>query len=89
MPADSEPSAVDWKELRKPAGTKKAAVGAMTAILKPGRATQVSLEDNRWVSEQTKALACLQPSLAFLDALLAVAAPTPAGGASTKDFGNA
>ena len=42
----------------------------MTAILKPGKSTQVSLEDNRWVSEQTKALACLQPSLTFLNALL-------------------
>jgi hypothetical protein len=67
---DAEPTATDWKELRKPAGTKKATIGAMTAVLKPGKSTQVSLEDNRWVSERTKAIACLQPSLTFMEALL-------------------
>ncbi|MBK8215221.1 MAG: hypothetical protein IPK71_15895 [Myxococcales bacterium] len=70
--ADAEPATLDWKELRKPAGAKKAMIGAMTAVLKPGKSTQVSLEDNRWVSEHTKALACLQPSLAFLSALFGV-----------------
>jgi hypothetical protein len=73
--ADAEPTAPDWTELRKPAGAKKATIGAMTAVLKPGKSMQVSLEDNRWVSEQTKALACLQPSLAFLSALLTTPAP--------------
>lgn len=73
--ADAEPTTPDWKELRKPAGAKKATIGAMTAVLKPGKSTQVSLEDNRWVSEETKALACLQPCLAFLSALLTTAAP--------------
>lgn len=68
--ANAEPNTSDYKELRKPAGAKKATIGAMTAVLKPGKSTQVSLEDNRWVSEQTKALPCLQPSLAFLSALL-------------------
>ena len=82
--ANAEPTAAEWKELRKPAGTKKATIGAMTAILKPGKSTQVSLEDNRWVSEQTKALACLQPSLAFLSALLM---PTPT--AVVESSGNA
>ena len=69
--AADQPEVADWKELRKPAGGKKATIGAMTALLKPGKSTQVSLEDNRWVSEQTQALACLQPCLAFLNALLA------------------
>lgn len=72
---DAEPPTSDWKELKKPAGAKKATIGAMTAVLKPGKSMQVSLEDNRWVSEQTKALACLQPSLAFLSALLTTPAP--------------
>lgn len=74
--ADSAPGVEDWKEIRKPAGAKKATIGAMTAVLKPGKATQVSLEDNRWVSQQTKALACLAPCLTFLNAILGV--PTPA-----------
>lgn len=75
--ADADPGAADWKELRKPAGVKKATIGAITAVLKPGKSTQVSLEDNRWVSEQTKASACLAPCLAFLSSLLA-APTTPA-----------
>ena len=45
----------EWKPIKKPAGAKKAAVAAMAAILKPGKSTQVSLEDNRWVTEETKA----------------------------------
>ncbi len=80
--AEAEPEVADWKELRKPAGGKKATIGAMTALLKPGKSTQVSLEDNRWVSEQTKALACLQPCLAFLDALLT--SPAPAGSVAVE-----
>jgi len=84
--ADGEPAIADWKELRKPAGTKKATIGAMTAILKPGKSTQVSLEDNRWVSEQTKALTCLQPCLAFLNALLT--APIPAAEGSAESSGD-
>lgn len=74
--SSSEPDSSDWKEYRKPAGRKKATVGAMTAVLKPGKSVQVSLDDNRWVSEQTVGLACLQPALGFLSALLA---PTPGG----------
>ena len=73
--ADAEPTSIDWKELRKPAGRKKATIGAMTAVLKPGKSTQASLEDNRWVNEQAKALDCLKPSLAFLEALLLRVAP--------------
>lgn len=48
----------------------KATIGVMAAILKPGTPTHVSLEANRWVSEQTKELPCLQPCLGFLKALL-------------------
>ncbi len=87
--AEAEPMVADWKELRKPAGRKKATIAAMTAVLKPGKSTQVSLEDNRWVSEPTKGLACLQPSLAFLDALLAPITPAPVGGAPMASSGDA
>jgi hypothetical protein len=73
--ADREPERADWKELRKPAGAKKAAIGAMTALLKPGKSTHASLEDNRWVCEETKAAPVLEPCIAFLGALLAGAAP--------------
>jgi hypothetical protein len=68
--ADSEPTNADWKELRKPAGAKKATIGAMTAVLKPGKSLQPSLEDNRWVDANTLTLAALRPCLAFLNDLL-------------------
>lgn len=75
--ADGEPANVEWKELRKAAGSKKAAISAMTAVLKPGKSTPASLEDNRWVSEHTKALACLEPTVMFLNALFAPPVPPP------------
>jgi hypothetical protein len=68
-------SAKEWKEIKKPAGIKKATLGAMTAVLKPGRAMAASLEDNRWVSDDTRSAACLAPCLAFLRELIATGAP--------------
>lgn len=75
--AEREPERADWKELRKPAGAKKAAIGAMTALLKPGKSTHASLEDNRWVSDETKSAIVLEPCIAFLGALLASAPGSP------------
>lgn len=75
--AETEPTVVDWKEMRKPAGTKKAAIAAMTAILKPGRSTQASLEDHNWVSGETKVIGCIQPCVAFLNALLTIRESVP------------
>ena len=42
---------VDLEELAKPAGRKKAIVGAMASILRPGKAVQVSIQDNRWLRD--------------------------------------
>jgi hypothetical protein len=39
----------DRKEFNKPAGRSKAKIAAMASILKPGRAIQVSLQDNQWL----------------------------------------
>lgn len=80
MHAKSE-SHRDWKEINKPAGLKKATIGAMTAVLKPGKSMQTSLDDNRWVSETTRTLPCLQPCLAFLSDLLRVPSASTAGNA--------
>lgn len=41
----------DLKHLRKPAGAKKAQVAAIASILRPGKAIQVSIQDNRWFAE--------------------------------------
>jgi hypothetical protein len=75
--ADGDPAGSDWNEIRKPAGAKKATIGAMTAVLKPGKSMQVSLEDTRWVCDETKAAQCLKPCIDFLYALLTSTAPTP------------
>lgn len=68
--AEADTENEEWDALRKPAGAKKATLGAMSAVLKPGKAIQVSLEDNRWVSAATKDVPGLRACVAFLGALL-------------------
>lgn len=41
----------ELKAIRKPAGRNKAIIGSMASILRPGRAVQVSLQDNRWLKD--------------------------------------
>lgn len=60
----------EWSELRKPAGVKKATLAAMTAVLKPGKAIQASLEDHRWVSDETRDVPGLRACVGFLAELL-------------------
>ncbi len=45
----------DTKDIRKPAGNKKAIIGAMASILRPGKAVQVSIQDNRWLRNEALA----------------------------------
>lgn len=56
------------EEFQKPAGRLKATVSAMTAVLKPGKAVQVSIQDNRWFRD---ARALAQPRLAAFRGFLA------------------
>jgi hypothetical protein len=70
--------AEDLKELRKPAGRNKAIVGSMASILRPGRAVQNSLQDNRWLRDTALAIPRVKAVQDFLDSLLeltAAAAP--------------
>lgn len=39
----------DLKELQKPRGRDKAIVGCVANVLRPGKAIQVSIQDNRWL----------------------------------------
>ncbi|OJT17426.1 hypothetical protein BO221_45785 [Archangium sp. Cb G35] len=39
----------DLKDFNKPAGRHKAMVACMAGILRPGKAIQVSIQDNRWL----------------------------------------
>ena len=41
----------EGRELAKPAGKDKAVVAAVASVLRPGKSVQVSIQDNRWISE--------------------------------------
>lgn len=58
--------AQDLIELRKPAGIDKAVVHSLAALLKPAKAIQVSIQDNRWFEPP----ALQQPRIAALDRFL-------------------
>jgi hypothetical protein len=53
---DGSLNADDKRDLLKPAGRNKAIVGSMASILRPGRAIQVSIQDNRWLRDTALAL---------------------------------
>lgn len=57
-------------EFRKGSGRKKALVATMAAPLKPGKAIQTSIQDNRWVSEATRKLPSVNACLEFMAAML-------------------
>lgn len=60
----------DLKEFKKPAGEKKAIISIISSILKPGKALQVSIQDNRWVDEQTIQLDSIKLVKNFLDEVI-------------------
>jgi hypothetical protein len=61
-------------EYRKPSGRNKALVGCAMQVLKPGKAVQVSIQDNRWVVSQTiAAVGRLQAASEFLRQLIQAA----------------
>lgn len=60
----------DLKELLKPAGRHKAIVGSIASILRPGKAVQVSLQDNRWLRDTALALPRVRAVQKFLTNLL-------------------
>lgn len=56
----------DLGELEKPAGRNKAIIGAMASILRPGKAVQVSIQDNRWLRDQALSLPRIKAVQDFL-----------------------
>ena len=71
MPSES----VDFKELAKPSGRKKAQLSAMTALLKPGKSINASIDDQNWISNSVE-IPELVPLIKFLaDALLEIGDP--------------
>ena len=46
------PDPADSEDFRKPSGKKKATAGCISSILKPGKAIQVSIQDNGWLKHE-------------------------------------
>ncbi len=67
----------DLVDFLKPAGRRKAIVGAIGSVLRPGKAIQMSLQDNRWIDEEALDLPRVKMFRAFVDALLAPAPAQP------------
>ncbi len=67
---DNSLTADDMQELRKPAGRNKAILGSMASILRPGKAIQVSLQDNRWLCDTALVLPRVKALQDFLLNLL-------------------
>lgn len=60
----------DLQELRKPAGQNKAIAASIASILRPGRAIQVSIQDNRWLEGAALGLGSVQQIQQFLYQLI-------------------
>ena len=60
----------DLEETRSRAGRHKAIVGSIASVLRPGRAVQVSLQDNRWLRDTALALPRVRAIQQFLMTLL-------------------
>lgn len=58
-----------FKDLHLPAGQKKALIGAIATLLRPGKAVQVSIQDNEWLGAESMKLDRLRQIAAFLGTL--------------------
>jgi hypothetical protein len=69
-----------FSDLRAPAGRNKAVVGAVAGLLRPGKAVQVSIQDNGWLKGEALQIARVEKVCNFLDELFDLkrkAAATP------------
>jgi len=60
----------DLQHFKKPSGRNKAIVGSVASILRPGKAVQVSIQDNRWVRGDNLTLPKIKAVQDFLSELL-------------------
>jgi hypothetical protein len=72
VPSDPGFTANDMEDFVKPAGPKKATVACIAGVLKPGKAIQVSIQDNRWLDAQALNLPRISAVQRFLKELLAL-----------------
>lgn len=60
----------ELKDFKKPSGRKKATIATLAAILRPGKAIQVSISDNRWLTPETLTLPNVSSVAVFVKSLL-------------------
>lgn len=59
----------EFSELKLPAGRNKAIIGATAELLKPGKAIQVSIQDNKWLQGPALQIERIKKAADFLDEL--------------------
>lgn len=64
---DIFPRSSDRKQFKKPAGRKKAIIGAVANLLRPGKAVQVSIQDNGWLRRDALDLQLVKSLQRFVD----------------------
>jgi hypothetical protein len=74
--------AKDLDEIGAPSGRHKAVIAAMGAVLKPGKPTQASIEDHRWIEPRTLALPRVAAIVSFLRRLVEAEPVVDHGGES-------
>jgi hypothetical protein len=62
--------AVEQREFNRPAGANKALISAMGSVLKPGKAVQNTIRDNRWLEGEALNLPRVSAFRSFLWDLL-------------------
>jgi hypothetical protein len=68
--ADTGLLADELREVQRPAGRNKSIIGCMANVLRPGRAVQNSIQDNRWLRDKALALPRVRAIQEFLMSLL-------------------
>jgi len=68
----------ELEEIGAPSGRHKAVLATMTAVLKPGKPIQASIEDHRWIEPRTLALPRVAAVARFLQELIGAPLPSPA-----------
>jgi hypothetical protein len=66
---NAELTSDDLKDFKKPAGQNKAIIGTMSNILRPGKALQVSIQDNRWLLGEALSIPRIKAVQEFLQNL--------------------
>ena len=70
VPGDATLVPDDVEDFKKPAGRNKAIVGTIASVLRPGKAVQVSVQDNRWLRDGTLTISRVKAVQDFLVSLL-------------------